>query len=445
MQALILALFLLSRGAWASTYKDLIPGTRAMGLGYAVTSLAADDPFAIFYNPAGPANTAYTQGGATLGRMESPRGTLVFGALAYIRPFEPVNTATIGGAYLSQRQDNGGGKDIVNFHYSQEFKVSRLNLTKPLRLGGNFKVVNAEGDAGAGFGVGFDGGVLLRTSLGLAFGLSVHDLTTNVGMPRMHWGLGASYTWRKRYTIATDMRISNALTEFYPGFEAAFFHGLLKARMGRGLRLDNIETLAFGLGFNFSPVIIDMAMAFPPGGVLREGGAYQLGLNYRFGAPPFSGSFVGAAAGEAENLRTEILKLEEQKKTLDNESETATTNRSAAQGELRETETRLRETQEEYRKVMKRKEEAAYELQLLELRIPKPAPPPKPKPKPKPVVVWPQRHLVKPGDTLRSIAKDHYGDSGLWELVYESNRDKVERGYPRQGEIMTVPDPGTKR
>ncbi|MFA6316200.1 MAG: hypothetical protein WC943_02190, partial [Elusimicrobiota bacterium] len=397
-----LALVLLPCSAWASTYKDLIPGARVMGLGYAVNSLAADDPFSIFYNPAGPANTPYVQVGGTLGRMTSPRGTMVFGALTYLRPFEPINTATIGGAYLVERQERGGDKDVVNFHFSREYTVPYLDLSKPLRVGGNFKMINAEGGDGAGFGVGLDGGVLLRSNMGLALGISIMDLTTNVGLPRMTYGLGASYTWRKRFTLATDMRIRDGLTEFYPGMEATFLQGLLKARMGRGLRLDLVETVAFGVGLNFSPLQIDLGMAIPAAGIFRPGGAYQASFNYRFGAPPFAGNFVGNAAAEAEKLRGQIIELDDRKRTLENEAEISRTNRDAAQGDLKATEARLEETQEEYRRVMKKKDETAYELQLLEMRIPpKPAPKAQPKPKPK-AKVWPDRHTAEPGDTLRS-------------------------------------------
>ncbi|MBI5623956.1 MAG: hypothetical protein HY924_09270 [Elusimicrobia bacterium] len=440
------ALILLPSFAWASTYKDLIPGARVMGLGYAVNSLAADDPFSIFYNPAGPANTPYVQLGSTLGRMNSPRGTLVFGALTYLRPFEPINTATIGGAYLVQRQEHGGDKDVVNFHFSREYKVPYLDLSKPLRIGGNFKMINAEGLDGAGFGIGLDGGLLLRTNMGLALGISIMDLTTNVGLPRMTYGLGLSYTWRKRLTLATDMRIRDGLTEFYPGIEATFLQGLLKARMGRGLRLDLVETVAFGVGVNFSPLQLDLGMAIPPAGIFRPGGAYQASFNYRFGAPPFAGNFVGSAAGEAETLRGQINELENRKRTLENEADISRTNRVAAQGELDEAERRLLETQEEFRKVMKKKDEAAYDLQLLEMRIPpKTQPQLKPRPKPKPAKKWPDRHVAKPGETLRSIAKRYYGDSSLWELIYDSNRGKVDRGFPIEGEILLIPDPKESR
>ncbi len=54
--------------------------------------------------------------------------------------------------------DDTGVRDCL-YQAAQEFKLPKLDLTKPLKVGGNFKVINAEGESGAGFGIGLDGGV----------------------------------------------------------------------------------------------------------------------------------------------------------------------------------------------------------------------------------------------------------------------------------------------
>ena len=35
------------------------------------------------------------------------------------------------------------------------------------------------------------------------------------------------------------------------------------------------------------------------------------------------------------------------------------------------------------------------------------------------------QYLVKPGDTLRSIAQDQYGDAEQWPKIYEANKDTI--------------------
>lgn len=202
-----------------------------------------------------------------------------------------------------------------------------------------------------------------------------------------------------------------------------------------------MSQLAFGFGVNFSPMVLDMAMTLPIGGINRGAGSYQVGLNYRFGAPSFSGSFVGQAASESESLKAEINRLEEQRKSLDAQTKASQTNRDIADGQLRVLERRVRELQDDFRSLQRKKED--LEFQVREAQAEKaafePAKPEEPK-KPAPPA-WPRKHVVQPGDTLRSLAKTYYGDPNLWETIYEANRDKVERGLPQEGATLSIPEP----
>lgn len=437
--------------ARAGNYTDFMPGVKAMGMGMANTAIA-DDPFALWYNPGGTANSPYIQAATAMGRMFSPVGNLSFLTVAYTRPYPSINTATIGAGYHAQRQRDSGDKDEFVFHYSQEFKVinipllPQLRFNRPVKLGGNFKLLNAEQGRGAGFGFGFDGGLLVRSPKGWSAGVTMRDLNSNVGLPRAVTTYGAAYVWKKWLTFAGDLRVRSNLTEFYPGIEAALYQGLLKLRVGRGLKLDYVNQLALGLGLNFSPLIVDLAMGIPWEGSNRTGGFYAMSLNYKFGAPPFTGTFVGNAAAEAETLRQDIIKLEEKKKIMRSEAEAAAANREGARGEVDALEKRVRELQGDYERVNKRKDEAAYDLSTYELgikRLTEPPPePPRvlPKPPPPKKIVWPRSHTVAAGDTLRSIAEIYYGNPALWELIYKSNKDKIERGMPQEGSVLEIPE-----
>jgi nucleoid-associated protein YgaU len=35
------------------------------------------------------------------------------------------------------------------------------------------------------------------------------------------------------------------------------------------------------------------------------------------------------------------------------------------------------------------------------------------------------QYVVQPGDTLRSIARDQYGDAELWQTIYQANRSTI--------------------
>lgn len=441
--ALLTAFSFAAGPAGAVAFNDVLPGARAMGMGNAYGALA-DDAYGMWFNPAGTANTPYVQAAGSLGRLQSPRGTLTHFSAAYLRPYDPINTATIGASYDLERQQNSGDMDTVLFNYAQEVKLRAVPLSKPLKVGGNFKFVNVDsGRGGSKFGLGFDAGVLARTDMGLRAGLALTDLTSGVGVPRGGVVLATAYDWRRRVTFAGDLRVKGGLAEFYPGVEASFLQGLLKARVGKGLRLDGVGTVAFGLGVNFSPVVLDVAMALPTSGVNHAGGGYQASFHYRFGAPSFAGQFVGAAAAEAERLRREIGRLQDRTKTLEQEAHGAEENKATAVNQLRVLQQRTVEAQDEYRALLKKNEELDYRAADKAAGLgPKAKPVALPKaPRRAPPPAWPKTHRVAAGDTLRSLAGKYYGDPNLWEKIYDANPAKVDRGLPVEGAVLTIPPP----
>ena len=62
-----------------------------------------------------------------------------------------------------------------------------------------------------------------------------------------------------------------------------------------------------------------------------------------------------------------------------------------------------------------------------------PSPPPSPSPVPPSVVAGASaqpaaaasQYVVQPGDTLRSIALEQYGDAELWQMIYQANRSTI--------------------
>jgi phage tail protein X len=441
---LLSAAFFAAGSAGAVAFNDVRPGARAMGMGTAFGAIA-DDAYGMYYNPAGTANTPYVQAAGTIGRLGSPVGTLTDISAAYLRPYEPINTATIGASYNLERQVNSGDMDTLLFNYAQEMKFIDVPLSKPLKVGGNFKFVNVDKGRGkgGGFGMGFDAGALARTDMGLSVGAALTDLTSSAGVPRGGLMLATAYTWERRFTFAGDFRVKGGLAEYYPGVEASFLQGMLKVRAGRGLGLDGVSTVAFGVGVNFSPVVLDVAMSLPSAGINRPGGGYQASLHYRFGAPSFAGQFVGTAAAEAERLRREIDRLEDRRKTLETETQGAETSKSSTLGELHVLEKRATEAQDEYRALLKRNEELDYRAAdkaaglrpaAKPLVLPKRPPPPAPP-------AWPKRHKIEAGDTLRSLAGKYYGDPNLWEKIYDANPGSVDRGLPAEGAVLIIPPP----
>lgn len=49
-------------------------------------------------------------------------------------------------------------------------------------------------------------------------------------------------------------------------------------------------------------------------------------------------------------------------------------------------------------------------------------------------------YVVQPGDTLSGIARQFYGRSSLWTLIFEANRDILsDPGRLRPGQALTIP------
>lgn len=48
-------------------------------------------------------------------------------------------------------------------------------------------------------------------------------------------------------------------------------------------------------------------------------------------------------------------------------------------------------------------------------------------------------HKVKEGESLKSIAKEHYGDETYWKKIYKVNKDKIIRGVPTPGSELLIP------
>jgi len=83
-------------------------------------------------------------------------------------------TATIGAAYLAQRQQHSGDKDAVIFPLLPGAQApSAFPRQAPQSWGGTSSSFNAEGGAGSGFGYAFDGGILARSNFGLSGALTI--------------------------------------------------------------------------------------------------------------------------------------------------------------------------------------------------------------------------------------------------------------------------------
>ncbi|MHB9154623.1 MAG: LysM peptidoglycan-binding domain-containing protein [Endomicrobiales bacterium] len=75
---------------------------------------------------------------------------------------------------------------------------------------------------------------------------------------------------------------------------------------------------------------------------------------------------------------------------------------------------------------------------LLQKQLPPAAPLPAPVAEKKAVALM-RAHRVAPGETLPSLAARYYGDNSDWVRIYEANKDKIEKGSLRSGQLLIIP------
>ena len=417
----------------AADFTYIQPGIRANSMGGAFSAVA-DDPYAIFYNPAGISTLTELQiSGEISRRLEasSPIGEI---AAVYVRP-QPnkKNDVAILGIH-SLRHGEDEKKDLIVAGYST---VDTLKyFQKPIRWGGNFKIMRLAAENKNNLGIGFDAGVLLESDIGLKTALTLYDFNIGIGKSMMTLTFGNSYRY-KNTLFALDLKTRGGYSEFFAGIEHTIMNGLLQLRVGKGLALGGVDYLAYGLGINVLPFTIDVIASLPWEGMHEKGGHYAIGVTYKFGGRTFSETLVGNAANKLNSLKNQVENLRLKRIDLQTDIASYQVNKSIMQSDIVMMESTKRDLE--------------IRLQNLEIDIDNAQyikGEPKPKKKriiKKRAVKWPKRYKIKHGDTLRSIASKFYGNPSLWETIYNANEKNISRGLPKTGKTFTIPPPPRKR
>ena len=414
-------------GAAAIDLTYLRPGARANALGTAYSSVA-DDPYTVFYNPAGLMNLSHTENRFGLARRFSPLGPVGEASIAYIRPV-PDTGRVVGLGYHALRRKDVGSMDSLTAGMGDSFTLKYLQ--RAVLYGGNLKLISLRDHEKSHFGLGADAGLLFSSNMGLNTALVLSDFTLGLGRSLTTFTIGNSYRWRD-ILLAMDLNIRGSYAEVFYGLERGMFNNLLQFRAGKGVALDGPAYLALGLGVNTTPWIIDLALSIPWNGFGQAAGLYEVNVGYRFGAPTFAERFVGDAGARAAALRTQVDDLRAQRAGLENSVATYRSNKGVLEADLNVMQSRMRDMEPRLKELEVQIIEAEHRLEEPKPIKRAPTPPPE---------KWPRLHKVMAGDTLRSIASKYYGNPSLWERIYEANQKYISRGLPVEGAILEIPYP----
>jgi LysM repeat protein len=232
---------------------------------------------------------------------------------------------------------------------------------------------------------------------------------------------------------------SGGIWAVHPGIEWMFARGVIRPRLGWGFH-DNggIDTVATGLGIYVSPVQIDITYLVPTKSLNDNAGVFKASLSYKFGRPQFSEIYYDKALEQANQLDQSVLNMTVKEAELKASLAEAEQKKRLAEEDLRAMKVRIEKLKNEdllgerdalIKDLKARIHElesrlAAQRSENSELRTKK---------------ATVRTHVVAPGDTLQSLAREYYGDPNQWKRIYNANTEKIERGLPRAGEKLVIP------
>jgi nucleoid-associated protein YgaU len=167
-------------------------------------------------------------------------------------------------------------------------------------------------------------------------------------------------------------------------------------------------------------------------------GQFRVSFNYRFGRPQFSEIYYDRALEAASQLDQNVLTMSVKEAELKASLAELEQKKRLAQDEMDSLKARIRaltsqdllgERDARIRELNRRVDELEGQLSGFRARA-KEA-------REKQATV--RTHIVRPGDTLQSLARQYYGDANQWKKIYNANPDKIDRGLPRPGQELVIP------
>jgi len=410
--SLLSTLYCLLSTCYAS-FEDIGVGARATGMGNVFTSIA-DDVYSLYYNPAGLGQIRKREFTSSYGRLYlglDDESNLGSGFLGLVYPFKE-KIGTFGFGWLNFHLTDYYQENTFIFSYGRK-------IAKIIHTGLNLKILSkkygaddytkleetGDGVFSAGYGksgTSADFGMLWKLPYSFFVGFAVTDfLQPDLGLKSesiVPLGIKFGLSYRGRaLNIAVEGSYRDEEKKIYSGAEKWFFANSFGVRTGLGIGDKDFRNFTLGVSYAHSLFRLDYAFLFPLSGLTDMYGTHRLGLTLRFGP---------LAKEEIEDthiFQKKISELEEKLKELEKV-------KNKTEDELSKTKNELNKTRVELEKLKKEK-----------------------------VTPTVRTHKVGPGETLQSIAVKYYGDEKRWVDIYNVNKDKIERGIVKPGQILIIP------
>ncbi|HCJ67793.1 MAG TPA: hypothetical protein DHV62_10895 [Elusimicrobia bacterium] len=407
-----------------ASFEDIGVGARAVGMGNAFITVA-DDVYSIYYNPAGLTALRQKETASSYGRLYfglDDGSNLGKSFLGYAHPLAK-KYGSFGLGWMNFHLSGVYSENTFIFSYAREVEEIK-QIPGPLNLGINLKLLNKNygrdeytikdnvfAKSYSKTVLSADLGGLYQLSRYFTVGLLFSDiLQPDIGLKDksvIPLGIKTGISYRSPVlNTALEGSYWGGEIKIYNGLEYWLFAKSFAVRAGWGMGTRSFSNLTFGLSYNIPLLRFDYAFVYPLSGITDILGSHQFSLSFRFG------SLLEGPSEDPFYLK---------KKTKDLEKK------------FKETEEELSRTKNELEKL--KKERVAPPA--VTPGITPPGRPPLPGVVPQPPTM--RTHKVLEGETLQSIAVKYYGEEKRWVDIYNANKDKIERGVVKPGQILIIP------
>lgn len=438
-----------------ASFEDVSSGARMRSLGGAFVSLA-DDNETIFVQPAGITNITFPEFSFTFGRPIvglSDGSEISDNVVLFAIPVLKHGGAGLGYKNTSLKQ--AYTEETMTGSFAWKFKsiISTGLSIKYLRIkydSDNYTRIDPVfSNTYERTGADIDFGILIKLLPYLNFGYSGQNiLGTDMGIKDQNKTLRVDrfgFTYKEE-TLSMNVEgvLKNSNYQLLSGIEKTFFRDLLGVRVGVGTGSMDFRQFSAGIGINFRQFRLDYAWDRSLSGIEKTSGTHYLTVFTRIGK--------SETAKKSENAKAQIKDSQIQTKILTSEAVISNTPANIANLTPKSTDTiflpliqaPIYQVQPET--VISTVVTATPSIKKKENAF-KQEPPKKIKttvPKLKLTQTSTEQpagmtHKVVGGDTLPMLAEKYYGKKTKWLKIYEANKDKIEKGSLKQGEILIIP------
>jgi hypothetical protein len=408
-------------------FEDFSGGARMAAMSDVFCAIA-DDSEAVFAQPAGLSLIGAKHFSVSYGRLFaglSDQSVIGNSILAFSMPVKEENAVAIGykntgldGYYAEQSVIIGAARNLfqqlsagVNFKYLT-LRYGQDDYTK-------LDPVFASGYDKSGFDL--DLGLLYRPFEKLSFGYSRQNLLgADLGLSQAYQvggldHLGGAYR-EKDLTLAAETIFSSDKNIFAFGAEKSFFDRALSLRFGCSILNSGFNKITGGVGFVYKNFGIDYAIDFPVNGIENTSGTHYLTFSGFIGLPEKPVKAAPAVDAAPEPQRVTPPPQQEPTAKIEPAPAPVITEQKPAEPE-------------KVSPPEPKKAPAAPPVPILAPRVSETI-------NSRPGITT---YKVKAHETLPELAEKFYGDRAKWLKIYEANKEKIEKGSLKEGQILLIP------